>query len=74
MRPVRAGGVGGGGQGVLEWYGRGEGELAVGDAVRFVFRIKDIDEQNAYLRYFWKAVPATCATAAVSPESIRRSA
>jgi len=31
------------------------GELAVGAEVRFVFRIKDVDRQRAYRRYFWKA-------------------
>ena len=34
------------------------GELAVGAAVRFVFRIKDFDRQRAYRRYFWKATGA----------------
>ena len=29
--------------------------LAPGDAVRFVFRIKDIDERTGFRRYFWKA-------------------
>ncbi len=34
------------------------GELSVGAEVRFVFRIKDIDRQRAYRRYFWKATRA----------------
>ncbi|HEX8758217.1 MAG TPA: OB-fold domain-containing protein [Steroidobacteraceae bacterium] len=34
------------------------GELEVGAAVRFVFRIKDFDGQRAYRRYFWKATGA----------------
>lgn len=34
------------------------GELEVGAAVRFVFRIKDFDGQRAYRRYFWKATRA----------------
>lgn len=33
------------------------GELAVGDPVRFVFRIKDEDRARAFRRYFWKATP-----------------
>ena len=32
------------------------GQLAVGDAVRFAFRVKDFDRQRAFRRYFWKAV------------------
>jgi 3-hydroxy-3-methylglutaryl CoA synthase/uncharacterized OB-fold protein len=31
------------------------GQLAVGDTVRFTFRVKDIDRQRAFRRYFWKA-------------------
>ncbi len=31
------------------------GELSVGDAVRFEFRIKDEDRARAFRRYFWKA-------------------
>jgi uncharacterized OB-fold protein len=33
------------------------GELAVGAAVRFVFRIKDFDALRGFRRYFWKATP-----------------
>jgi hydroxymethylglutaryl-CoA synthase len=35
------------------------GELHVGDRVRFVFRIKDIDRARGFRRYFWKATGAT---------------
>ncbi|MFS8038905.1 OB-fold domain-containing protein [Xanthobacter sp. AM11] len=38
--------------------------LAPGDAVRFVFRIKDMDERTGYRRYFWKAVAADAPPAA----------
>jgi 3-hydroxy-3-methylglutaryl CoA synthase/uncharacterized OB-fold protein len=31
------------------------GALAVGDGVRFVFRVKDVDRQRNFRRYFWKA-------------------
>lgn len=31
------------------------GSLAVGDTVRFTFRVKDLDRQRAFRRYFWKA-------------------
>jgi hydroxymethylglutaryl-CoA synthase len=30
-------------------------ELQVGDRVRFVFRIKDVDRMRGFQRYFWKA-------------------
>jgi len=33
------------------------GELSVGSAVRFVFRIKDFDPVRGFRRYFWKATP-----------------
>ncbi len=38
--------------------------LATGDAVRFVFRIKDMDERTGFRRYFWKAVAAPAPSAA----------
>lgn len=31
------------------------GQLAVGDVVRFVFRVKDLDRPRGFKRYFWKA-------------------
>ncbi len=34
------------------------GDVAVGMAVRMVFRIKEVDEQRGFTRYFWKAAPA----------------
>ena len=34
------------------------GELQIGDAVRFAFRIKDVDRLRGFRRYFWKAVKA----------------
>lgn len=33
-------------------------EVEVGTAMRMVFRIKAVDEQRSFKRYFWKAVPA----------------
>ncbi len=38
--------------------------LSPGDAVNFVFRIKDLDERTGYRRYFWKAVAASAPSAA----------
>ena len=34
-------------------------ELKVGRSMDMVFRIKDIDPQRGFVRYFWKATPAT---------------
>jgi uncharacterized OB-fold protein len=35
------------------------GDVAVGMAMRMVFRIKEVDTQRGLPRYFWKAAPAT---------------
>ena len=35
--------------------------LEVGQAMRMMFRIKDIDSQRGFRRYFWKAAPAAAA-------------
>ncbi len=42
----------------MEFTDLDAGQLAVGDAVRFVFRVKDFDRQRGFRRYFWKAVKA----------------
>ena len=42
---------------LMEFADCGPGELAVGQQVRFVFRIKDKDPKRRFQRYFWKAVP-----------------
>ena len=44
-----------GGNAFIEFTDVDPGELAVGTAVRFVFRIKDIDPVRGFHRYFWKA-------------------
>jgi hydroxymethylglutaryl-CoA synthase len=44
-----------GGNLLMEFTDVEPGELAVGDAVRFVFRIKDEDRARGFRRYFWKA-------------------
>ena len=44
-----------GGNLLMEMTDLETGELQVGDRVRFVFRIKDIDRVRAFRRYFWKA-------------------
>lgn len=47
-----------GGNLLMEFTDLDPGELAVGDPVRFVLRIKDQDPLRRYRRYFWKAVKA----------------
>jgi len=36
--------------------------LAVGQTMRMMFRVKDIDTQRGFRRYFWKAAPMAAAT------------
>lgn len=49
----------GGGRLMMDFTDPGAADLAPGDPVRFVFRVKDIDETSGYRRYFWKAVRDT---------------
>lgn len=44
-----------GGNLLMEFTDVDPGELRVGDEVRFVFRVKDIDRLRGFRRYFWKA-------------------
>lgn len=44
-----------GGNLLMELTDTDPGQLAIGDSVRFTFRVKDIDRQRAFRRYFWKA-------------------
>ena len=44
-----------GGNAFIEFTDVEPGELSVGAAVRFVFRIKDVDHVRDFHRYFWKA-------------------
>mgnify|MGYP006277128747 CR=1 FL=1 len=46
----------GGGRLMMDFTDPDAAALQAGSAVRFVFRIKDLDEQTGYRRYFWKAV------------------
>lgn len=48
----------GGGRLMMDFTDPDAAQIALGDAVRFVFRIKDMDERTGYRRYFWKAVAA----------------
>ncbi len=47
----------GGGRMVAEFAEVGAGEIEVGTEVRMVFRVKAVDEQRHFTRYFWRAVP-----------------
>ncbi len=42
---------------MLEFTDFGAGDVAVGDQVRLVFRIKDFDDKRKFRRYFWKPAP-----------------
>lgn len=41
----------------MQFSDTASGEVAVGDPVGMHFRIKDIDRNRGFQRYFWKAVP-----------------
>jgi hydroxymethylglutaryl-CoA synthase len=47
-----------GGRVMIDFTDVDAGELAVGQPMRMMFRIKDIDQQRGFRRYFWKAAPA----------------
>lgn len=57
--PLRYGNIGfaEGGNALMEIADAPAGGLAIGQNVRFAFRIKDHDERRNFRRYFWKAVP-----------------
>ena len=57
---------GGGGRLMMDFTDPDAATLDSGDPVRFVFRIKDLDERTGYRRYFWKAVAARLAPASPS--------
>jgi 3-hydroxy-3-methylglutaryl CoA synthase len=48
----------GGGNVFIEMTGFSPGEAAIGREVEMKFRIKDIDVQRGFHRYFWKAAPS----------------
>ena len=47
----------GGGRVLMEFADTDAGELQVGLPLRMVYRIKDLDRQRGFRRYFWKATP-----------------
>lgn len=46
-----------GGRWMMDFTDIDADELAVGQPMRMMFRIKDIDAQRGFRRYFWKAAP-----------------
>lgn len=49
----------GGGRMMLDFTDVDADALEVGQTMRMMFRIKDVDQQRGFTRYFWKAAPAT---------------
>jgi len=47
-----------GGRWMMDFTDLDADALAVGQKMRMMFRIKDIDGQRGFRRYFWKAAPA----------------
>lgn len=47
----------GGARVLMEFADADPGELSVGLPLRMVYRIKDLDRQRGFRRYFWKATP-----------------
>jgi 3-hydroxy-3-methylglutaryl CoA synthase len=50
-----------GGRWMMDFTDADAKDLAVGMPMRMMFRIKDIDMQRGFRRYFWKAAPAASA-------------
>ncbi len=50
--------IAGGGRLMMDFTDPDAASLGPGDTVRFVFRIKDMDERIGFRRYFWKAAAA----------------
>jgi uncharacterized OB-fold protein len=48
----------GGGRLMVDFTDVDPDAVEVNMPVRMVFRIKDVDEQRGFVRYFWKAAPA----------------
>ena len=47
-----------GGRTMMDFTDIDEGDLAVEKPMKMVFRIKDVDSNRGFRRYFWKATPA----------------
>ncbi len=47
-----------GGRWMMDFTDVDEKDLSVGHPMRMMFRVKDIDSQRGFRRYFWKAAPA----------------
>ena len=62
-----------GGRWLMDFTDIDEAELAVGRPMRMMFRIKDIDTQRGFRRYFWKAAPLAQGPLAQGPLAQGRS-
>lgn len=51
----------GGGRMMADFTDVDDGKVDVGTPMRMTFRIKDVDAARGFVRYFWKAAPATSA-------------
>jgi uncharacterized OB-fold protein len=49
----------GGGRMMADFTDVDEGQVDVGTPMRMMFRVKDVDAARGFVRYFWKAAPAT---------------
>jgi hydroxymethylglutaryl-CoA synthase len=47
-----------GGRWMMDFTDVDEADLSVGRPMRMMFRVKDVDSQRGFRRYFWKAAPA----------------
>jgi hydroxymethylglutaryl-CoA synthase len=47
----------GGGRMSAEFTDADSGSIVVGARMRMMFRIKAVDDQTGFTKYFWKAVP-----------------
>ncbi len=47
-----------GGRWMMDFTDIDADSLAVGQPMRMMFRVKDVDQQRGFRRYFWKAAPA----------------
>ena len=59
----------GGGRVLMEFTDTDVGELAVGVALRMVYRVKEFDHNRGFRRYFWKATP-TRANGSKAPSTL----
>jgi 3-hydroxy-3-methylglutaryl CoA synthase len=64
--------INGGGRLMMDFSDPDAAALGPGDAVRFEFRVKDLDERTGYRRYFWKAVASRPSAAPATQADFER--